>query len=42
MQIEETIEYLLLDEWIVPFDGGEGFIEQMWAMHWTINPSICG
>ena len=29
MQIEKTIEYLLLDEWIVPFDGGEGFIEQM-------------
>ena len=29
MQIEKTIEYLLLDEWIVPFDGGEGSIEQM-------------
>ena len=29
MQIEETIEYLLSDEWIVPFDGGEGSIEQM-------------
>ena len=42
MQIEETIEYLLLDEWIVPFDGREGSIEQMWVMHWTIDLSICG
>ena len=29
MQIEKIIEYLLSDEWIVHFDGGEGFIEQM-------------
>ena len=41
MQIEETIEYLLSDEWIVPFGGGERSIEQMWAVHWTIDLSIC-
>ena len=33
MQIEKIIEYLLLDEWIVPFDGRKGSIEQMWVMH---------
>ena len=29
MQMKETIEYALLSEWIVPFDGRERSIEQM-------------
>ena len=29
MQIKETIEYVLLSEWIVPFDGRERSIGQM-------------
>ena len=41
MQVKETIEYTLLGEWIVPFDGRERSIEHMWAIHWTIDLSIC-
>ena len=29
MQVKETIEYTLLGEWIVPFNGRERSIEQM-------------
>ena len=29
MQMKETIEYALLSEWIVPFDGRERSIGQM-------------